>query len=721
MSKEIDIELYKHISTEMDVAEIYLGHIPYAFQYTKAQYTATCTEAFPFDPFDKVICELLRREEQLSFENIGDILGMNVYESENPKRYLDLAEKEILTEALQSLASRGFGMIEGGDINFSNCRLTTIGREYAEKKCKYRVTANKPFIIFFDHTTGNHIQAKQFFEFVDGKLSGKDFAIDLADESALKEIATVQIPEIYNPAKQYSFTDSVLKQQRNMFVEFPVAITFSTKKNSYRFYCYDTANKNIHKHFNEWINNNETAKQDLLEEFLEEQTEDVTLLKNFSTVYAEQVATFAENTKISTVKFQLLKQEFVDEQLFLSSFNELFNQNEKVELYLCLPKASESISKAIRAIIQNSENGNSRFYFVFPIHALEKAQAEINQLKLLANEATSLYVTQQEVKSFFLFCKTETEAFYFQVMAGAVNNFPKNFLQRKVWDKWADKVKIDLIEKFSEEYAMKICGEASEVINDGLQKTVSKEQLDELEFYESKLEPFANIGKQGEMVELTLELIENFREERIERLKEKLNSQLDKIESQLANVIDEKEFIEIQKIFATTTAEIFFDDSEAFKRSESLKTIIANKREEFAEAKKVYWFIIDTKSFIDHADIIQKIHEKNKIVVAAKVLDELDKHKANPVHKDAASMVIREIFADRNKNIHRANANLKLLPPGFNKKSPDNLILATALMYKDRNGILISNDKGLHEKAKIVGMQALTYNGFISKFVNSKK
>ena len=97
MSKEIDIEIYKHISNEMDVTEIYFGQIPFAFHYTQAEYTATCTEAFPFNPFDKVICELLKVEEQLSFESIGEILGLNVYESESPKRILDFGEKEILT------------------------------------------------------------------------------------------------------------------------------------------------------------------------------------------------------------------------------------------------------------------------------------------------------------------------------------------------------------------------------------------------------------------------------------------------------------------------------------------------------------------------------------------------------------------------------------------------------------------------------------------------
>ena len=55
----------------------------------------------------------------------------------NPNKILDLAEKEILTEALQSLSSQEFGrMIDGGDINFSSCRLTSTGREYAEKKSK---------------------------------------------------------------------------------------------------------------------------------------------------------------------------------------------------------------------------------------------------------------------------------------------------------------------------------------------------------------------------------------------------------------------------------------------------------------------------------------------------------------------------------------------------------------------------------------------------------
>jgi rRNA-processing protein FCF1 len=721
MSKEIDIEIYKHISNEMEVTEIYLGHIPFAFHYTQAQYKATCTEAFPFNPFDKVICELLKVEEQLSLENIGDILGMNVYESENPKRYLDLAEKEILTEALQSLASSDFRMIEGGDIKFSSCRLTPIGREYAEKKSKFKITANKPFTIFFDHTTSKHTQAKQHFEFVDGKLSGKEFAIELADEAALKEIAEVQIPEIYNIAKQYSFTDAVLLKQKNMLVQYPVAITYNIKENIYRLYCYDTANKRTHNYFNDWLNNNQEVKQQLIDDFaFNNSTETVQSNSIFGQV-AEQLSAYPENTKVHSVKSELLNKEFVDEQLFYSSFSELINSKEKVELYLCLPFASETVFKSLSEIVQKSENEDSRFYFVFPVELSEKIQNNFNQLEIISKEVENLYVMQQAVKSFSLCSKKETDSFYIEINSSSINNIPKNFFQRKNWDARSTKIENYLLEKFSDKYALQICDEVNEAVNVYIEEAVSKEQLDELAYFQFKLEPFANIGKQAETVNLTLELIESFRTERIELLEEKLENQLDEIETKLATDFDEKEFVEIQKAFNATKAEIVFEDSEAFTRSKSLEIIIATKKEEFAEAKRIFTFIIDTNAFIKDPEIISKIQAKNKVIIAAKVLDELDGFKANPQLKEVASKSIREIFADKNKNIHRAKANVKLLPIDFNKRAPDNLILAVALIYKDKHGILITDDKGLHEKAKTVEMEVITYDNFISKFINSKK
>src|SRR5690606_25952504 len=111
--------VFNSLCDRISVAEVFLGYVPWSVKYSVATYSATCTEAIPFNPFDKVICNLLIAEKELSFNEIGDILGLNVYENESSNKYLDPAEKEILLEALKELASSDFGMLEGGDIDFS--------------------------------------------------------------------------------------------------------------------------------------------------------------------------------------------------------------------------------------------------------------------------------------------------------------------------------------------------------------------------------------------------------------------------------------------------------------------------------------------------------------------------------------------------------------------------------------------------------------------------
>ncbi len=709
MSKDIDIEIYKCISQEMNISEIYLGHIPFAFHYTKAQYTATCTEAIPFNPFDKVICELLKFENSLSLEEIGDILGMNV----NPNKILDLAEKEILTEALQSLSSSEFGrMIDGGDINFSSCRLTTTGREYAEKKSKFRITENKPFTIFFDHTTGNHKQAKQVFEFVKAVPSQKQYAVDLIENSTLKEIAVIQIPEIYNPERQYSFTDAVLQQQKNLFIEFPIAITFNVKENSYQYYCYDTANKNTHKSFDEWINANEEVKQSLLSELENIQTAVNT--NDFLTTYSNQLSVYDRNSTVIAEKSNLLKAEFVDEQLFLSYFNEVFNPKQKIELFLCLPLVTKNIYQSLSKIVQQAENTDSRFFFIFPNNLDEEIEQSFNQLENIADEVVNLYVIQLKVNSLFLISKTENEPHYFETISGTINRFKKDFLQRKNWDSRAEKTKQLFIERFSDKYAIRLCNEVNTIINEDIQQTVTKEQLEELEFFELKLSPFEG----NETVNETLDLIKVFKEQRVVKLEEKLNLQFDEIELQFGKIETENELDNLRKVFESIKTEIIYDTSEVFARSEKIKGIIQGKKSEFEEAKRIYSFVIDTNVFFKDPEIISKVQPKHKIIIAAKVIDELDKFKTNPQLKDIAVKSIKTI--SKGKNVHRAKANMKLLPVDFNKKSPDNIILATALMYKDRSGILITDDNGLQEKAKTVEMSVMSYDDFVSTFINLK-
>jgi len=715
MIQDIDIEIYKCISEEMEVAEIYLGHIPFAFHYTKAQFTATCTEAIPFNPFDKVICELLKVEESLSLEKIGDILGMNVYESANPKRYLDIAEKEILTESLQSLSSPEFGrMIEGGDINFSSCRLTPTGREYAEKKCKFRTTVNKPFAIFFDQTTGNHIQAKQFFEFVDGKPTGRQFENNSIKEAELKEIAKVQVPEIYNPEKQYSFTDAVLQHQKNLSIEYPIAITYNVKDNKYRYYCYDPANNRIQKGLSDWVNTEDEIKNSLLSDISAIYNMASTTAIELSEIFANQLK-YEPGTKLITEKASLLKSEYVDELLFISFLNEVYKSDEKIELFLCLPFVTKHIYLSLANIIQQTENIDSRFFFIFPNNLDEEIQQSFEQLQEISGKVANLYVLQLSVKSLFIISKTDTNSFYFEIVNGTVNSIKKSFIQRKKWDSRAEKTEQLFLEKFSDEYSLKLCSDVNTLINEDIQENVAKEQIEELDFYQQKLVSFKGIEKHDSTVELTLNLIETFKKERIVKLEEQLNFQLDEVELKIKNVDTENQLNEINKAFEEINSEIIHDTLEANSKSERIKKLIEAKKSEFEEAKRIYSFIIDTNVFIKDSDIISKVPQKHKIIIAAKVIDELDKFKTNPQLKEVAVKCIKTI--SKGKNIHRAKANMKLLPVDFSKKSPDNIILATALMYKERSGVLVTDDTGLQEKAKTVEMVVMSYDEFLNKFI----
>ncbi|MBL0255240.1 MAG: hypothetical protein IPQ27_09850 [Chitinophagaceae bacterium] len=115
--------------------------------------------------------------------------------------------------------------------------------------------------------------------------------------------------------------------------------------------------------------------------------------------------------------------------------------------------------------------------------------------------------------------------------------------------------------------------------------------------------------------------------------------------------------------------------------------------------------------------LFQKSQVNTKIIVADKVVEELNSFKNIPQLKEISSHCISEIHLNKNKNIHRTKANLKRLPKEFSKKSPDNLILAVAFMYKDLNGILVSDVVELNDKAKQLDIPLMTHDNFIAKFI----
>lgn len=119
---------------------------------------------------------------------------------------------------------------------------------------------------------------------------------------------------------------------------------------------------------------------------------------------------------------------------------------------------------------------------------------------------------------------------------------------------------------------------------------------------------------------------------------------------------------------------------------------------------------------MNYPDIISKIDSRYKIVVAAKVVDELDKMKIklDEQGKKNAERAIRNINASSREVLFELS-DTNLLPSDFDKKSPDNMVLSVGLKHKDQNPILLTSDNGLQIKCKGLGITTISLKDFLRR------
>ena len=127
-------------------------------------------------------------------------------------------------------------------------------------------------------------------------------------------------------------------------------------------------------------------------------------------------------------------------------------------------------------------------------------------------------------------------------------------------------------------------------------------------------------------------------------------------------------------------------------------------------------YVVDTNVFVNCPEIISKIGKKYKVILSAKVVDELDtlKIKLDDTGKSSVRKALREINREFDSpNVIMEIADTSLLPDDFDKRSPDNLILSVALKYKNSNAIVLTSDNELTIKAKGLGLTAISLKDFL--------
>ena len=405
---DINFNIYQSIQKSKKLSEQYIGSFPIVWWYAVGTYKADCTEALPFTPFDKVICGLLSVEKSLGFQEIANILGLNVVDNPENNQYKDFAEEEILKEALQSLYD--FGMIEIGDAFYSNCYFTELGKEYTAKGKKFKTTETKTFKLYFDCFTNQHNKAKSVFEDLKGFNFDFHCEIEFEDENYLKTFAEKQVSEIYDTQKGNSFTNSELVKLEKFSIQLYVCLLFDLQTRENKYIIYNPQSNSSSKYFSDAFSENEEL-QNLVNQNIEKY-----LRKSISSIsqeqinYENQLITIQNEIEIyiheekqkeaaDLYKNTLNNIEYIDNELFwLNLIN--FVPIDCTEFWLLVPNVNEQILQNIKNLIIKYDN-NTKIFIALPI--LENPVFE-NELNELSTKSDTLYlVSNVEISMFFSF------------------------------------------------------------------------------------------------------------------------------------------------------------------------------------------------------------------------------------------------------------------------------------------------------------------------------
>ncbi|WP_111710218.1 PIN domain-containing protein [Lutibacter citreus] len=729
MTNDLEYNIFKAIEQDKKLTEIYLGYKPFDWFFTKAKYSATCTEAVEFTLFDKTICGLLNIENALSFDEIGKILGFNVTDNPSQKKYKDFAEYEILKDALQSLEE--FEMITTGDNSYSYCQLTDIGKEYFQKGKKFKVHTNKRFELYFDNTNNDHSIAKDNFEFlksVNIEENSINSAINYEDEQLLKSFSENQIPEIYNVEKMNSFKDSVLIEKEHKSATLYAVFLVDAISGKYRTLVYEEYSKTTNDYFSSYLNENKVSADNLFFQILRKygiyqnpNSNDFSYREVVIKSQKEIERIIAEDKNISEKIAKNINQlEFIEPFMFIDKLDTIIKNSEN-EVWLMFNKVSGLLIETLSKIIIDIKD---KYLFIYLPVSVD-LETELEEFKSKVSETLNSYLIIGNIDEFNVITENSnnTSIYKKEIFPLEINKKSIKYQFVKKYSNVDIKEHIDVFRRdFADEYVESISNEIDSLIAEKINSDdLSNYSIEEIEDIDFKIIPFNKVTEHDL-------ILSEIKENKIALLNAVKNAKNEKIESFITSMLEELKSLELseERKFKTLQSKIN-KEKEKFKEIESglfleLEKKFLLKEKEFELIKKRKSIIIDTNILIEEPKIIDIIGSLQNIIFSAKVIDELDGLKNRSETKEKAQEAIREIRKhQKNRNISFNTSKVDNLPDDLNKKSPDNMILSVALQYQKRNPILLTNDKGLQIKAEMLEIPAKTITELTSLLSLSKR
>lgn len=137
---------------------------------------------------------------------------------------------------------------------------------------------------------------------------------------------------------------------------------------------------------------------------------------------------------------------------------------------------------------------------------------------------------------------------------------------------------------------------------------------------------------------------------------------------------------------------------------------IYKPQKQLQEGHNIY--MLDTNVLLDRYDIITIIGNQDAVLIPIKVVDELDKLKISQnynlgIKAKIALKLIRNAIKRGDAEVVSIHDYSKL-PPELDPKSPDNMIICSAIEYNAPNFILVTSDNGLIIKTSGYGIKSQT-------------
>ena len=683
--------------------ELFIGETTYNWEYMIASYTADCTEALPLSIFDKTICGILHIDGAISFETLGDILGLNVKDDPAHYAFRDGAEYSLLYNAIQSLVE--FNMVEH-DAD-GNLRLTEIGQEYYLKGKKFRITNAKPFKVYLDTTAGNHALARDAFEGVMARSVPSLVPPYCKEEPFLKTFIGEQLPDIYDTEKGNSFTNVLCDATGNGFtVPVDVAALYDVLSHQTRYIAF--VNDEFNGPLTEIIEGNEKMRETLGVQLRVRMhtnhtlPQDQELLESFEKEVANAPATAEGIESVTTLIPSVMEPEEFWQALPL-----LIGTNEK-KVFLQAARIDTLIQKAITSLAE--QRPDTSFFLSY--------SASDNILP----DKKNLFILNGMRNEDFLCC---TEGITYALRAYPVLIEGEPTFAQMVFRYQDARVDCDKIR--------------AEFANELLPRLYT----DTLNFLEWTFEPTRRWVNTITHCDSHLAVFSDFlSDEYKERLKKKKQETLNQVKlayektlvDQATNLLASinldtiEDIAQIDEFRGKLSAILKDTDDSYITLQETVKPIMNALRERemyIREEKMSKYFIIDTNVFLDDPDILSKIPRRDHVVLAAKVITELDKMKLKSADPDRASNARKAVRAlkeqikkdktSRRKLIELCTANMSLLHQEFREEKGDNYILGVAVQYKDKNPFLITSDNVFSLAAEMEQIPTMTLQEFYEK------